>query len=150
MTVNQSSHHKADQNFFVTILTSVCCNVLRLIWNEKLGMKPSPSVPKTLHSMPTFAQNVHPYRLIGIFYPQKSAQICTCLSGQLQKWPDRCCAQNFTFNANICTECPSILLTPLMPHTSTKECSSTICRYPYFSQKINPSNFLVDQKISLS
>ena len=35
------------------------CIELKLIWNEKLGMKPSPSVPKTLHSIPTFAQNVH-------------------------------------------------------------------------------------------
>ena len=32
---------------------------LKLIWNEKLGMKPSSSVPETLYSMPTFAQNVH-------------------------------------------------------------------------------------------
>ena len=57
---------------------------------------------------------------------------------------------NFTFHANICTECPSILLTALMPHTSTKECHSTVCQYLYSTQKINPSNFLVDQKISLS
>ena len=78
---------KADQNFFVSILTSVCCNVLELIWNEKLGMKPSPSVPKTLHSKPTFAQNVHPYGLSGLFYPQKSAPICTGPTGQLQKRP---------------------------------------------------------------
>ena len=50
---------KADQSFVVSILTSVCCNVLKLIWNEELGIKP-PFVPKTFHSMPTFAQNVHP------------------------------------------------------------------------------------------
>ena len=60
------------------------------------------------------------------------------------------CAQNFIFHAKICTECPSILLTPLMPHTGTKESHSTVCQYPYSTQKMNPSNFLVDQKISLS
>ena len=87
MTVNVSGHQKVDQNFIVSILTSVCCNVLKLIWNEKLGMKPSPSVPKTLHSMPTFAQNVHPYGLSGPFYPHKSAPICASLTGQLQKRP---------------------------------------------------------------
>ena len=76
---------KADQNFFVSILTSVCCNVIKLIWNKKLGTKPSPSVPKTLHSMPMFAQNVHPYGLSGPFYPHKSAPICTGLTRQLQK-----------------------------------------------------------------
>ena len=99
MTVNWSSHHKADQNFFVSILTSVCYNVLKLIWNGKLGTKPSPSV-----------------------------------------------TQNFTFHANICSGC----LTPLMPYTGTKECHSTLCQFPYSTQKINPSNFLVDQKTSLS
>ena len=61
MTVNGRGHHKADQNFFVSILTSVCFNVLKLIWNEELGTKPSPSVPETFHSMATFAQNVLPY-----------------------------------------------------------------------------------------
>ena len=46
----------------------MCCNVLKLIWNEKLGMKPLPYVPETLHSMPTFAQNVHTLHLSNASY----------------------------------------------------------------------------------
>ena len=85
ITVNGSSYHKSRlklfcQHFDFCVLQ---CAQTDMEWkvHEKFT-KPSPSVPKTLHSMPKFAQNIHPY---GLFYPYKSAPICTSKTRQLQK-----------------------------------------------------------------